>query len=162
MRQKKSSRKRTVEPIVINIEDSEHKSKVVKSSTPTPQKSVPPVQTCTPTPRKKVTPTKKVKPIKINIKKPKVDTISERKRKRQNKEDEGVIDLATPTKSVTRSADTVQKMQTGKDNPRSQIPRKTEKGKGKKGKPSRGIKGKKVEPGMSKIPLNFPKKIQYR
>lgn len=62
----------------------------------TPPKE-PNVQTSSPTPRKKVTPIKKVKPFKIKIndqdKKPKVETVSKWKRKRPNKEDEGVIDV---------------------------------------------------------------------
>ncbi|XP_058220350.1 uncharacterized protein LOC131330688 [Rhododendron vialii] len=52
----------------------------------------------------------------------------------------------------------MEKMQTGKDKPRSGIPCKTEKGKAKKGKTSKVIKdkntkakGKKVEPGMSSL-----------
>ncbi|KAI8571876.1 hypothetical protein RHMOL_Rhmol01G0153900 [Rhododendron molle] len=91
--------------------------------------------------------------------------VSERKRKRQNNEHEGVMDLATSTKRLTRSANTVEKMQTRKDKPRSGIPCKTEKGKVKKGKTSRAMKGKntkakgkKMELGMSKNSPEFPQK----
>ncbi|KAI8543021.1 hypothetical protein RHMOL_Rhmol08G0186600 [Rhododendron molle] len=40
MRQKKSPRKRTANPVVINIDESAEKNEVVKSSSPSPQKKV--------------------------------------------------------------------------------------------------------------------------
>lgn len=97
-RQKKSPRKRTEDPTVINIEDSEDKSKVVKSTSPIPREKVdakkckgPVVAAETPTVQKSPTPIKKVTPTRIKIKdhgkKPETEKVYERKRKRPNREE---------------------------------------------------------------------------
>ncbi|XP_058181215.1 uncharacterized protein LOC131299648 [Rhododendron vialii] len=181
MRQKKSPRKRTVDPTVINIEDSEEKSKVVKSASPTPRKKVDGkkskglvVDDETPTVQKSPTPTKKVMPTRIKFtdhgKKPETENVYERKRKRAKREDEGVINLQSLTKRVTRSSEAVHKLKRGKDEEEDEWDEEErdeeEKGKGKKGHKSEGFKGKrkqeKVEPGMSNNPRNVKRHIQYR
>ncbi|KAI8572161.1 hypothetical protein RHMOL_Rhmol01G0176900 [Rhododendron molle] len=204
MRQKKSPRKQTMDPSSINSED---KSEVVRSSSPSPGKKeaakkrkaseVAAVdatdKTSSPTPMKKVTPTKtkKLNTVKIKItdhgKKPETEKVYERKRKRPNREYEGVIDLQTPTKRVTRSSEALQKMQRGNDSEEKKIDKRKEKGdeeeeewneeegdeeekgKGKKEHKSKGFKGKEVkgkqekkEPGMSNNPQNVVRHIQYR
>ncbi|KAG5567040.1 hypothetical protein RHGRI_002568 [Rhododendron griersonianum] len=113
MRLKKSPRKRTADPAVINIDDSAGKSEVVKSSSPSPRKGSKEadveatVRTSYPT------------PIKINTKqhgkKPETKMVYEKRRKRTSRGDEEVIDLNTPTKRVTRSAEALKKMKMNKD-----------------------------------------------
>ncbi|KAI8524976.1 hypothetical protein RHMOL_Rhmol13G0191500 [Rhododendron molle] len=115
--------------------NSEDKSEVVRSSSSSPGKKEAAMKrkasevaaveaidkTSSPTPMKKVTPTKKKKlnTVKIKIthhgKKPETEEVYERKRKRPNREYEGVIDLQTPIKRVTRSSEALQKMQRGND-----------------------------------------------
>ncbi|KAG5562129.1 hypothetical protein RHGRI_004993 [Rhododendron griersonianum] len=113
MRLKKSPRKRTADPAVINIDDSAGKSEVVKSSSPSPRKGSKEadveatVRTSYPT------------PIKINTKqhgkKPETKMVYEKRRKRTSRGDEEVIDLNTLTKRVTRSAEALKKMKMNKD-----------------------------------------------
>ncbi|KAG5555863.1 hypothetical protein RHGRI_006497 [Rhododendron griersonianum] len=113
MRLKKSPRKRTADPAVINIDDSAGKSEIVKSSSPSPRKGSKEadveatVRTSYPT------------PIKINTKqrgkKPETKMVYEKKRKRTSRGDEEAIDLNTPTKRVTRSAEALKKTKMNKD-----------------------------------------------
>ncbi|KAF7139882.1 hypothetical protein RHSIM_Rhsim06G0045900 [Rhododendron simsii] len=113
---KKTPRKRTGDPDVIIIEDSSHKSEVVKSSSPSP--------------RKKVSPMKQKGSQESKRKKQESEMVYERKRKRPNIVNEEVIDLNTPTKRVTRSAEALKKMERGNDSEERE-----DKGfKGKKGK----------------------------
>ncbi|KAI8550984.1 hypothetical protein RHMOL_Rhmol06G0149300 [Rhododendron molle] len=111
MRQKKSPRKRTAKPVVINIDDSAEKYEVVKSSSPSPRKKVSAmkrkgsqeadvaatVQTSSRTPNKNNT--------EQHDKRPETKMVYEKKRKRPNREYEEVIDLNTPTKKMQRDKD---------------------------------------------------------
>ncbi|KAI8548472.1 hypothetical protein RHMOL_Rhmol07G0276200 [Rhododendron molle] len=117
MRQKKSPRKRTSNPVVINIDESAEKNEVVKSSSPSPRKKVSEMK------RKgsheadvaATVQTSSRTQIKKNTKRPETKMVYEKKRKRPNREDEEVIDLNTPTKRVTRSSEALKKMQRDKD-----------------------------------------------
>ncbi|KAI8557793.1 hypothetical protein RHMOL_Rhmol04G0037800 [Rhododendron molle] len=117
MRQKKSPRKRTSNPVVINIDESAEKNEVVKSSSPSPRKKVSAMK------RKgsheadvaATVQTSSRTQIKKNTKRPETKMVYEKKRKRPNREDEEVIDLNTPIKRVTRSSEALKKMQRDKD-----------------------------------------------
>ncbi|KAG5564315.1 hypothetical protein RHGRI_000498 [Rhododendron griersonianum] len=153
MRQKKSPRKRTADPAVINIDDSADKSVVVKSSSPSPRKKVSAMkqkgsqeadveatlQTSYPT------------PIKINTKhrgkKPETKMVYEKKRKRPSRGEEEVIDLNTPTKRVTRQRNVNQKVK-GEEEEEEWDEDEGDEGENRKGK---GVKGKKGQPKQKKV-----------
>ncbi|KAI8543443.1 hypothetical protein RHMOL_Rhmol08G0218400 [Rhododendron molle] len=116
MRQKKSPRKRTVDPAVINIEDSVEKYAVVKSSSPSPLKKVSAMKQkgSQKADIEATVQTSSRTPIKINTR-PETKKVYEKKRKRTNMGDEEVIYLKTTTKRVTRSSEALKKMQRDKD-----------------------------------------------